>query len=303
MMLQLLLRHVVHYPTLSGNIQFTKYQLTAVVTITRHQKWLVCKSLRDAVVVTCGRDTPPHATVVRVQAFTSTLLAYGILPPRDRVVRLYRCLAQQRREGTSRAGNNSVYIVTENIGYSPLSCTAAFQHKDAAVRLTADKRSCCDELLRYPRKVVLPDILVESFLIENILFSSSRSRQLKDDYEEKEKSNGSEDYTSVSPSFGIPKIDTEFKTEPDYFSDIMVKEENILLREDSSDVEHVVVKEENMVEHQNSPERFPNAWLVLTRYRAWGWPVLLSGVTVTAQWTDWLLTAGSPCLFWFLRMR
>ncbi|KAJ8886925.1 hypothetical protein PR048_013139 [Dryococelus australis] len=46
-----------------------RHRLMAVVAITRHQKWLVCKILRDSVVATGGRDTPPLATVAHVQAF------------------------------------------------------------------------------------------------------------------------------------------------------------------------------------------------------------------------------------------
>ncbi|KAJ8893073.1 hypothetical protein PR048_005656 [Dryococelus australis] len=47
-----------------------RHRLTAVVAITRHQKWLVCKIPRDSVVATGGGDTPPRATVAHVQAFS-----------------------------------------------------------------------------------------------------------------------------------------------------------------------------------------------------------------------------------------
>ncbi|KAJ8893477.1 hypothetical protein PR048_006075 [Dryococelus australis] len=45
------------------------HRLTAVVAITRHQKWLVCKILRDSVVATGGGDPPPLATVAVCKHF------------------------------------------------------------------------------------------------------------------------------------------------------------------------------------------------------------------------------------------
>ncbi|KAJ8876781.1 hypothetical protein PR048_021228 [Dryococelus australis] len=47
-----------------------RHRLTVVVTISCHQKWLMCKILRDSVVASGGGDTPPLATVARVQAFS-----------------------------------------------------------------------------------------------------------------------------------------------------------------------------------------------------------------------------------------